>query len=320
MKRTLSILLLGFGIQGETSATQPLSAPQQNVMEIIGKMEKNDELSAKERQIFDQELQKVQNKMDKQGIKAAALTHFEQGVYSQGLINKIKPTINEILENGLNFPWGMDLNLLEERGTNLRHGNVPKGGADLSSVVTSYQKQKENAEVKIQKYTQEKNEALQEIEKITKETKEKLDALNSVNFLKRPSAKQKIEEEERSALDLLRKTIEQRNKAIKGVEEANETAIKSIMSMTKLDRQTVENLPNMTTWKDMKAHPEKIPQKIEPAVFGRHRLVRKSPSTKDAPLASDQQEKENIDARLPPVPKRAPPRPKYPPSEEVIRK
>lgn len=322
MKRTLSILLLGLvvnGIQGEARATQPLVVSDQNVLDIIGKMEKNDVLSAKEKQTFEQALQKVQDKMDKQGIKAAALTPFEQRLYSQGLINKIKPTINEILESGLNFPWGMDLKLLEERGTNLRHGNIPKGGADLSSVVTSFQKQKENSEVKLQKYTQEKNEALQKIEKITKETKVKLDALSSVNFLKRPSEKQKIQEEEHSALELLRKTIEQRNKDLKGVQDANETAIKSIMSITKLDRQTVENLPSLTTWTEMKAHPETIPQKIEPTVFAHHRLVRKAPTSQEVSPVTVGQAKENISPQRPPLPPRLPPKPQHLlPSETIV--
>lgn len=322
MKRTLSLLMLGLAIHGfqeETAATQPTFLREKNgeasnsmLDEIIRKMEKNDKLSANEEQTFDQALQQINEKKKMAGGRVTALSPLEQKIYSQDRINKITPTINDILENGLMFNWGMDLKLLEERGKNLRSGNVPGGGADLSSVVTTFQKQKENSETKKKRFAQEKNEAIQKIKEITEETKAKLDALNSVNTLKRPSLKQKIQEEEKAALESLNKIIIQRNQDLKGVEEANETTITKIMAITKLDRQTVEKLPDMTTWKEMKAHPETIHKKIEPAVFARHRGVPKTKAFQEAPQVIEE-EKENVNPSRPMLPVPFPPVPKRPP-------
>jgi len=42
-----------------------------------------------------------------------------------------------------------------------------------------------------------------------------------------------------------------------------ETAVKSIMQSTGLERSKLDQLPDLEAWKDMKAHPEKLSQIIK---------------------------------------------------------
>lgn len=208
----------------------------------------------------------------------------------------------------------MDLDLVEERGGKLR-ASIGGGGADLSSVVTSYQKLKEDAETKKKKYTQEKEEAQQKVTKITAETKEKLDALSSVNVLRRSSIKEKILKEEKASLEPLQKTILEQTKNLKGVADALEKAATNIMAISKLSRKQVESLPSWSAWKEMKAHPEAISQKIHSSVLSRSRRAAAPQRPQQAiPQKLDERQETTAPLRpLPPLPKSGPPsRPSLP--------
>jgi len=193
------------------------------------------------------------------------LSPFEQSIRSQDQLNKATPTINDILESGLKFPWGIDLDMVEKRGKAIRV-SVSGGGADMTSVITTYQSNEDF----ITKKAGEKDGVVQQIKKITEETSAKLASLNTVNFLKRPSEKRKIEEEEKVALEPLQKKIETLNQTLKNMIDGREKAMATIMAITKLDRKVVEKLPTLTAWKEMKAHPETFPQ-IDPSSLKRPR-------------------------------------------------
>ncbi len=319
-----AVLGLAFiGFQQETKAQQNLKWPfsikktdqsAQSLENILNKMKKREELSSREKQDFDQALKQIQEKIKKAGGKQTTLSSLEAGIYNQNLINQVSPTIEEILESGLNYAWGMDLALIEERGGKLR-ASIGGGGADLSSVVTSYQKLKEDAETKKKKYTQEKEEANKKIIQITEETKRKLEALNPIDTPERSSEKQKILEEEKAALEPLQKIILDQTKNLKGVTDALEKAVTNIMAISKLSREQVEGLPSWSVWKEMKAHPETIPQKIQPSVLSRsRRAVPHQPPQRAIPQKPDEAQETTAPRRpLPSLPNSGPPSRRPPP-------
>ena len=255
---------------------------------------------------FDQAVKQTQEKIKKAEGSKTSLSSLEIKIYSQDLINHISPTINEILESGLKYNWGIDLELVEKRGAQLRT-SIAGGGADFSSVVTSFQKLKEDAEIKKKKYTQEKEQAHKKIIKITTETKEKINALSAVNILKRSSAKQKILAEEKAMLEPLQKIILDQTKNIKGVADAFEQAVKNIMTISKLPREQIERLPSWREWENMKLHPETIPQKIQASILSPVRQP-VSPRRLQQPVPHDGEAQKPQSRPLPPLPSRPPSR------------
>ena len=271
-------------------------------------MKNNDfsSISPKEMETFDQAVKQTQEKIKKAEGSKTSLSSLEIKIYSQDLINHISPTINEILESGLKYNWGIDLELVEKRGAQLRT-SIAGGGADFSSVVTSFQKLKEDAEIKKKKYTQEKEQAHKKIIKITTETKEKINALSAVNILKRSSAKQKILAEEKAMLEPLQKIILDQTKNIKGVADAFEQAVKNIMTISKLPREQIERLPSWREWENMKLHPETIPQKIQASILSPVRQP-VSPRRLQQPVPHDGEAQKPQSRPLPPLPSRPPSR------------
>ena len=269
MRTSLFLIMIGFIIcvfQGEANASESHPSPEDRVIVIIEKMKKNDPLTFQEKLIFENALRIVQNKVKASGGVLTSLSPFEQNVRSQDQLNKAEPTINEILESGIQFPWRIDLDMVEKRGKAIRV-SVSGGGADLTSVITTYQSNEDF----IAKKEKEKEEATQQIKKITEETKEKLASLEKIIFLKRPFAKQKIQDEEQAALGNFQKKIEALNETLKNMKASREKALSTIMAITKLDRAVIEKLPNLSVWKEMKAHPETIPQQIDPSILNRSR-------------------------------------------------
>ncbi len=307
----LSLVFIGFqeGAKAEQSLKTPsasntkaLETGQPNLEKILAKMKNNDfsAVSPQETEAFDQALKQIQEKIKKAGGSKTGLSSLDLKIYNQDLINHISPTIDEILENGLQYDWGIDLDRIEKRGAQLRT-SIAGGGADFSSVVTSFQKLKEDAETKKKKYTQEKEEAHKKIMKVTAETKEKINALSSVSVLKRSSAKQKILTEEKAVLESLQKIILDQTKNLKGVADAFETAIKNIMAISKLSREQVEKLPSWSEWQEMKLHPETIPQKIQPSILSRSRRSADSQHPQQ-PIPQTIEEQKPQPRPLPPLP------------------
>jgi len=284
MRSSLFLLILGFiftVFQGEASASQSASSSSSSegaVTGIIEKMKKNDPLSFQEKRTFENALSIVENKIKSAGGAMTSLSSFEQSIYSQDQLNKTTPTINDILESGLQFPWGMDLDMVENRGKAIRV-SISGGGADLTSVITTYQSNEDF----IAKKTKEKEDAIQQITKITEETKAKLASLNTVNFLKRASEKKKIQEEEKASLGDLQKKIETLNQTLKNMKDGREKALTTMMTITKLGRAVIEKLPTLSAWKEMKAHPETIPQKIDPSILKRPRRAAPSAPLRGVP-------------------------------------
>jgi hypothetical protein len=314
----MGLVLVSVGTQEEVMAGQSLKVPfdsqtetletgQPTLEKILAKMKNNDfsSISPKEMETFGQAVKQIQEKIKKAGDSKTGLSSLEIKIYGQDAINHISPTIDEILESGLKYKWGIDLDLVEKRGGQLRK-SIAGGGADFSSIVTSFQKLKEDAEIKKNKYTQEKEEAHKKIMKITAETKEKINALSSVNFLKRPAAKQKILADEKAALEPLQKTILDQTRNLKGVADAFEQAIKNIMTISKLPREKIERLPSWREWEKMKLHPETIPQEIGSSVLSRVRHSA-SPRRPQQPLPYEVEEQKQQPRSLPPVPKSSPP-------------
>jgi hypothetical protein len=308
----IGLAFILFGFQGEVKAEQSLKTlpvshgetletGQPTLEKTLVKMKNNDfsTISSKEMEEYDQAVRQIQEKIKRAGDNKTSLSSMELKIYNQNLINHISPTIDEILEGGLKYGWGIDLELIEKRGAQLST-SIGGGGADFSSVVTSFQKLKEDAEVKKKKYTQEKAEAHKKIIKVTAETKEKIGALNSVNALKRSSVKEKILAEEKAALEPLQKIILDQTKNLKGVADAFETAVKNLVAISKLSRKQIDSLPSWKEWQEMKLHPETIPQKIQPSILSRSRRS-VAPQRPQQPIPQEQEQKPQL-RPLPPIP------------------
>ncbi|MGV8948385.1 MAG: hypothetical protein ACOH2E_03330 [Candidatus Paracaedibacter sp.] len=161
----MGLVLVSVGTQEEVMAGQSLKVPfdsqtetletgQPTLEKILAKMKNNDfsSISPKEMETFGQAVKQIQEKIKKAGDSKTGLSSLEIKIYGQDAINHISPTIDEILESGLKYKWGIDLDLVEKRGGQLRK-SIAGGGADFSSIVTSFQKLKEDAEIKKNKYT-----------------------------------------------------------------------------------------------------------------------------------------------------------------------
>lgn len=167
MVRYFLIALFGFSM---AYATPPKDNFNNNSLEtILTKIKNNDPLSREEKTAFDQTIQDVNKKIKAAGGKKTTLTTIESKVNNQREINEIKPTIADLLEKGKQYPWGLDLALVEERGRAIRSGQL--GGEDVTSYISTFQKAKVNPNDP--KY----RAALDKIIRVTKLSEDKIKSL-----------------------------------------------------------------------------------------------------------------------------------------------
>jgi hypothetical protein len=167
MMKYFLIALFGFSMAYATPPKDDLN--NNNLETILAKIKNNDPLSREEKIAFDQAVQDVNEKIKKAGGKKTTLTTIESRVNNQRQINEIRPTISDLLEKGKQYPWGLDLELVEKRGFAIRSGQL--GGEDVTSYISTFQKAKTNPNDP--KY----HAALNKIIRVTKLSEDKIKSL-----------------------------------------------------------------------------------------------------------------------------------------------
>jgi len=139
MIRYFMVALLGVSL---AYAISPGSLNEESLKAILVKMKNNDPLSQTEKTEFNNAVQHVESKIANADGKKTSLTTVESQINNQQKINQITPTINDLLEKGKQYPWGLDLDLVEKRGFAIRSGQL--GGEDVTSYISTFQKFKPN--------------------------------------------------------------------------------------------------------------------------------------------------------------------------------
>lgn len=219
--------------------------PKDSTLKLLTeKVRWREELSPQETVDYHQELARIEKKLKDAGNDKSQLTTDENNLISWIEIYKITPSIENILKEGKKFDWGIALDLLEQRGAKARH--LTNGAAELSSVVSTYQKKKEKEEG----FRKEIREAQTEIEQINEDAIKKREAAEKKGYTKKAlndEIQRIVEEADKLKAKHLKKLNDNKT-SLSTLEQAE----KSISRYTKLPIETIRKLP---IWKKKEQGP-----------------------------------------------------------------
>ena len=192
-----------------------------------------------------------------QGKVGAAQGSPNPSAVDQERLEALQPTLKQILDVDPNkVPWGVNLELVLERGTEARNKSLDK--YDFSSRITLYQKHKSKAKTLSEQYA-----VLGErIDQINGNAEKKLKSLDSVNILKRLSMKKKIEQDRDGALQSLQEQMAKLKNDLQTNTMHMKNLIVTIAKKTGLTQDQIAKLPDFDSWKKMqKPTPQEAPQR-----------------------------------------------------------
>lgn len=192
-----------------------------------------------------------------QGKVGAAQGSPNPSAVEQERLEALQPTLKQILDVDPNkVPWGVNLELVLERGTEARNKSLDK--YDFSSRITLYQKHKSKAKTLSEQYA-----VLGErIDQINGNAEKKLKSLDSVNILKRLSMKKKIEQDRDGALHPLQEQMAKLKNDLQTNTMHMKNLIVTIMKKTGLTQDQIAKLPDFDSWKKMqKPTSQEAPQR-----------------------------------------------------------